>query len=196
MPHRAAEQRDAADEVHDGQMAWPSLLISVLSGHQQEHPKSRAEAAAIMGSTDRIPVKVSPNTAPHLAQGSVAFVYKKFGFTLPYTPASLILVDAIVDKIKATGATEQQASGVLSGLGCYVGEVFVRHAKASWRWTAEMGMPASCRSPVVVALPGVIGCDAIGKVFERFGDDGATESVALLYEIAVAARLDDRSFNR
>jgi hypothetical protein len=147
------------------------------------------------GSTDRIPMKVSPKTAPYLAEGSVAFVYKKFGFALPYTPASLILVDAIVDKIKATGATEQQASGVLSGLGCYVGEVFVRHAKASWRWTAEMGMPSSCRFPVVVALPGVIGCDAIGKVFERFGD-GAAESVALLYEIAAASRLSDPSSNR
>ena len=35
-----------------------------------------------------------------------------------------------VDKIRATGATQQQASGLLSGLGCYVGEVFVRNAKA------------------------------------------------------------------
>ena len=133
-------------------------------------------------------MKVSPNTAPHFAEGSVEFVYKKFGFALPYTPASLIVVDAIVDKIKATGATEQQASGLLAGLGCYVGEVLVRHAKASWRWTAEMGMAASCRFPVVLALPGVTGCDAIGKVFQRFSG-GAAESVAQLYEIALAPRL-------
>lgn len=118
------------------------------------------------------------------------FVQKKFGFGLPYTPESLIVVDAIVDKIRATGATEQQASGLLSGLGCYVGEVLVRHAKASWRWTAEMGMAASCRFPVVVALPGVSGCDAIGAVFQRFSA-GPAESVALLYESAVPPRLGD-----
>ena len=57
-------------------------------------------------------MRVSPETAPQIAEGSVQFVHKKFGFALPYTPESLILVDAIVDKIKATGATEQQASGL------------------------------------------------------------------------------------
>jgi hypothetical protein len=130
---------------------------------------------------------VSPNSAPRIADESVGFVHKKFGFLLPYTPESLIVVDAIVDKIKATGATEQQASGLLSGLGCYVGEVFVRHARASWRWTAEMGMAASCRFPVVVALPGVTGCDAIGTVFKRFSG-GNAESVALVYEAALGSR--------
>lgn len=138
---------------------------------------ARPEGSAIL--------RMSPSTASQLAEGSVAFVHKKFGFVLPYTPESLIMVDAVVEKIKATGATEQQASGLLSGLGCYVGEVFVRHAKASWRWTAEMGMTKSCRFPVVLALPGVIGCDPIGRVFERFSG-GAAQGVALLYEAAVA----------
>jgi len=130
-------------------------------------------------------VKVSPTTASRCAEESVEFVQKKFGFALPYSPESLLVVDAIVDKIKATGATEQQASGLLAGLGCYVGEVFVRHARGSWRWTTEMGMTASCRFPVVVALPGVMGCDAIGKVFERFSA-GSEESLAALYEIVIA----------
>jgi hypothetical protein len=124
---------------------------------------------------------ISPTTAPQLAQGAVEFVQKKFGFDLPYTPESLIVVDAIVDKLKATGATEQQAASNLAGLGCYVGEVFVRHARASWRGTAEMGMTRSCRFAAVLALPGVTGCDAIGKVFQRF-NAGAPESVALLFE--------------
>jgi len=127
---------------------------------------------------------LSPSTAPLLAEGSVAFVEQKFGFKLPYTPESLILVDAIIDKIKATGATERQASGLLSGLGCYVGEVFVRNARASWRSSAEMGMRASCRFPAVLALPGPIGCDPIGRVFERFSC-GPADGAARLYETAV-----------
>jgi len=133
-------------------------------------------------------MRVSPETAPQIAEGSVEFVHKKFGFALPYTPESLILVDAIVDKIKATGATEQQASGLLSGLGCYVGEVLVRHARASWRWTAEMSMTRSCRFPIVLVLPGLTGCDAIGKAFERFRD-GNADGAALLYEKAVGLSL-------
>lgn len=135
-------------------------------------------------------MKVSPDTAPRLAEEAVEFVQSKFGFALPYSPESLIVVDAIIDKIKATGATETQASGLLASLGCYVGEVLVRHAKASWRSSAEMGMTASCRFPVVVALPGVTGCDPIGMVFQRFSA-GAAESVARLYASAVAPRQGD-----
>ena len=132
-------------------------------------------------------LELTPERAPQLAQEWVEFVQKKFGFDLPYTPESLIVVDAIVEKIKATGATEQQASGLLYGLGCYFGEVLVRHAKASWRWTAEMGMRGSCRFPVVVALPGVTGCDALGKAFQRFGG-GPADGLAVVYESVVAAR--------
>ena len=131
-------------------------------------------------------MKVSPTTAAKLAEGSVAFVSEKFGFTLPYTPESLIVVDAIIEKIKATGATEQQASGLLSGLGCYVGEVLVRHARGSWRWAAEMGMSRSCRVPVVLALPGPTGCNPIGRVFQRYSG-GPADSLALFYETAVSA---------
>jgi hypothetical protein len=129
-------------------------------------------------------VKVSANTARTLAEESVEFVRKKFGFALPYTPASLLVVDAIIDKVKATGATEEQASGLLAGLGCYVGEVFVRHAKASWRSTAEMGTTKSCRSSAVLVLPGLSTCDAIGQAFRRFSG-GAPESLAVFYEITV-----------
>lgn len=131
-------------------------------------------------------MKLTPTTAPRLAEESVEFVLKRFGFALPFTPESLIMVDAIVGKIRETGATAQQASGLLSGLGCYSGEVFVRHAKASWRWTAEMGMTTSCHFPIVLALPGLVGCDAIGTVFQFFGG-GSAEGVARLYEKAFAA---------
>ena len=126
----------------------------------------------------------SPDTAPRLAESAVAFVDRKFGILLPYNPPSLILVDALVDRIKATGASEQQASGLLLGLGCYVGEVFVRHARASWRRTAEMGMSRSCAFPVVIALPGVVGCNPIGRVFERFRA-GESASLAAFYQTAL-----------
>ena len=120
-------------------------------------------------------------TAPQIAQGAVALVKKKFGFQLNYDPPSLIVVDLLVDKIKATGASEHQASGLLLGLGCYVGEVFVRHARASWRETAQMGMSRTCAYPIVLALPGAVGCNAIGIVFRRF-NAGPAEGAAFLWE--------------
>lgn len=126
-------------------------------------------------------LKPSPRTAPQFAERAVALVKQKFGFALPYNPPSLIVVDALVDKIKETGASEQQASGILFGLGCYVGEVFVRNAGASWRGTAEMGMAHVCGFPVVLALRSGEGCNPVGKVFGRFRD-GSVHSVADLYE--------------
>ena len=121
------------------------------------------------------------STAPQIAQGAVALVKKKFGFQLNYDPPSLIVIDMLIDKIKETGASSHQASGLLLGLGCYVGEVFVRHARASWRETAQMGLTRTCRYPIVLALPGTVGCDAIGVVFRRF-DAGPSEGAALLWE--------------
>ena len=137
----------------------------------------------------------SPDTAPRLAESAVAFVDRKFGILLPYNPPSLILVDALVDRIKATGASEQQASGLLLGLGCYVGEVFVRHARASWRKTAEMGMSRSCAFPVVIALPGVVGCNPIGQVFDRFRA-GESASIAVFYETAIDPRRGQETTGR
>jgi hypothetical protein len=128
-------------------------------------------------------MRITPAAAPQIAEGSVAFLEQKFGFRLPYTPESLIVVDAIIDKVRETGAAEEQARSVLAGLGCYVGEVFVRHARASWRCAAEMGMSGSSRFPVVLALPGPKGWDPIGAVFERFS--GRTASLARLYEALV-----------
>jgi hypothetical protein len=126
-------------------------------------------------------LKPSPRTAPQFAERAVSLVQQKFGFSLPYNPPSLIVVDALVDKIKETGASEQQASGLLFGLGCYVGEVFVRNAGASWRATAEMGMAHVCGFPVVLALRSGEGCNPVGKVFGRFRE-GAAHSVADLFE--------------
>jgi hypothetical protein len=144
------------------------------------HRASRRAAA----DPNRLAMRLTPSTAAQVAEGSVAFVAQKFGFTLPYTPESLILVDALIDKIRATGATEQQALGLLSGLGCYVGEVLVRNARASWRWTAEMGMSEPCRVPIVLAWPGPRACDPIGRVLQRFSG-AAVDGVAQLYEAAV-----------
>jgi hypothetical protein len=132
-----------------------------------------------------LPARVRASDAPpQLAERMVAFVERRFGLLLPYNPPSLIVVDALIDKIKATGASEKQASGLLVGLGCYVGEVFVRHTRATWRPTAEMGMSKVCTFPMVVALPGAVGYNPIGKVFDRFRT-GESASVAAFYEAAL-----------
>ena len=120
-------------------------------------------------------------TAPQIAQGAVALVKKKFGFQLNYDPPSLIVVDLLVDKVKETGASEHQASGLLLGLGCYVGGPMAVAGMVVPSSCAQMGMTRTCTYPIILALPGRVGCDAIGIVFRRF-TTGPAESAALLWE--------------
>jgi len=120
--------------------------------------------------------------AEKLALKSVDFVESKLGIRLPFTPESLLVIDAFVDTVRRSGVTERQAQGVLQGLGCYVGEVFVRHARGSWQLSAEMPSGRdSGASTWVVALPDLVTCDVIAAVFQRFRDEGSS-SVAALYE--------------
>src|SRR6266545_1772445 len=133
------------------------IPVLVVSSHES------ADVARLPGVTQFIPLSPSPSprdvrveqrvatredekvipcpeTAAKMAQEAVAYVERKLGAPLPWTPASLPAIDAVVDKIKETGATEQQAAGLLFALGCFVGEVFVRNAGGIWRRTEELGM--------------------------------------------------------
>lgn len=128
-------------------------------------------------------VEPTPETAAQIAQQAVDFVRAKAGITLPYDPDCLPVLDTIIDNIKISGATEEEASGLLFALGCFLGEVLVRHGKGRWRRTEEMSMSKVCSFPIVVELlgrPDPTGCNPIGKVFKRFRN-GPAESTSFFY---------------
>ena len=112
----------------------------------------------------------TPADARRMAEQFVAMVQRKQGIHLDYAPETLSAVDDIVDQVKATGVTEQDASGMIYAIGCYVGEVLVRHAQGQWKTTSEMGMTQVCSWPIVVALPSGAGTNPIGKAFKRFSN--------------------------
>jgi hypothetical protein len=122
----------------------------------------------------------TPAEARRMADQFVAMIQRKSGATLDYSPKSLTAVDLVVDQIKGTGTTADQASGMIYAIGCYVGEVFVQHAQGSWRSTAEMGMTKVCSWPLVIALPNGTGLNPIGKAFKRF-NNGPGDSLAFFY---------------
>ena len=134
-------------------------------------------------------MRITPAEAPEVARRSVRFVEEKFGFELRYTAESLVFVEAVVDRIRETGATEEQAAGLLVGLGCYAGEVLVRHARASWRRADETKADARSRFPILLTLAGAEVCDPLKLVFQRFGDP-SSDALAVLYDRALAATTD------
>ena len=67
-------------------------------------------------------------------------------------------------------------------MGCYVGEVFVRNAKARWRTTESLGMATVASSPIVIQMPDGRGCNPVGKVYKRF-QNGPEDNIAWFYHV-------------
>ena len=125
------------------------------------------------------PAEGTPAEAQSMAAKFVAMMLRK-GHNLDYSPETLKLVDACVDEIKATGVPEENASGMIYAVGCYVGEVFVKHAGAEWRPTTSLGMERVCSWPIALRLPSGAGANPIGKAFKRFRN-GDADSLAFFY---------------
>ena len=53
-------------------------------------------------------------------------------------------------------------------MGCYVGEVLVRHAGGRWRSAQDLGQGAAGSSPIAVEMPDGRGCNPVGRVYRRF----------------------------
>lgn len=54
---------------------------------------------------------------------------------LDYSAQSLWRVDRVIEEIRREGAPYEAVREMLGGLGCYAGEVIVRHTGAEW-WSS------------------------------------------------------------
>lgn len=76
----------------------------------------------------------SPEAAATITQGIVPWAQQNYGVALDRSPTSLRHVDGISDDRRTDGQFDK-LQPLLFSMGCYVGEVFARHAKARWRNT-------------------------------------------------------------
>jgi len=70
---------------------------------------------------------------------------------------------------------------LLFSMGCYVGEVLVRHAGGRWRGTEELGMGLVASSPIAIEMPDGRGCNPVGRVYKRF-QKGREDGLASFYQ--------------
>jgi hypothetical protein len=130
----------------------------------------------------------TPEGAPLHAQMAVDAARNISQLDLDYTPQSLAKVDQIIDGLRHDGASPQQVGESLFAFGCYVGEVFVRHANGQWRLAAETAMKDISGFPLVVELAPAKFCNPIGKVFKRLMD-GNVDNLEYFY--VAFTRTDD-----
>jgi hypothetical protein len=123
----------------------------------------------------------TPANAAQIAAMVVPFVEKNYGLTLDYGAESLRQVDGVLDDLRRDQSFEN-LQPLLFAMGCYVGEVLVRHAGAFWRVTEELGMGEVASSPIAIWMPDGRGCNPVGKVYKRF-QNGPEDSLAGFYNV-------------
>lgn len=121
----------------------------------------------------------SAANAAEIAAMSVPFVEQNYGVTLDYGEASLARLDGIIEDLRRDQRFEV-LQPVLFSMGCYVGEVLVRHAGGRWRRTEDLGMGVVASSPIAIEMPDGRGCNPVGKVYRRF-QKGREDSIALFF---------------
>jgi hypothetical protein len=91
-------------------------------------------------------------------------------------------VDEIVEGFRQDGCKSDEIAETLFGFGCYVGEVFVRHAGGKWRNAAETAMAELAGFPLVIELGEKSLCNPIGKVFKRL-QNGEEDNLPYFYQV-------------
>lgn len=121
----------------------------------------------------------SPENAAEIAGLVPPFVRENYGVVLDYGVESLSHVDRVIEDLRRDQRFETLQT-MLFAMGCYVGEVMVRQAGASWRTTAQMGMGEVASSPIVIRVADGRGCNPVGRVYKRF-QSGAGHSLVSFY---------------
>lgn len=132
----------------------------------------------------RLRLKYAPtvDNAPKFAVDMVSLAAEISGADLDYSVASLETVDEIIEGMRQDGCTPEQIAETLFGFGCYVGEVFVRHAGGKWRDAAETSMHKLVEFPLVIELGKESFCNPIGKVFKRL-ENGEEDNLTYFYHV-------------
>jgi len=124
---------------------------------------------------------IAENAAVHAAI-AVNAAWEISRVDLDYSVQSLNRVDEILEEFRRRGTPVASVTGTLCNFGCYVGEVFVRHAQGSWVDLEHSPMTGAGSQYIVIELPAQLFCNPIGKVFKRL-ENGEEDSVAYFYKV-------------
>jgi hypothetical protein len=105
---------------------------------------------------------------------------------LDHSVDSLRQIDGIIEDLRQDHKFED-VQPLLFSMGCYIGEVFVRHASAKWCTAESAGLATLASSPIVVVMPDGRGCNPVGRAYQRF-QNGAADGLADFYLAMVNVR--------
>ena len=127
----------------------------------------------------RPPARPVPEHAAELAQSAAAAARNVDGIELNYTPASLALVDDILERFREPGS--DAVAETIFVFGCYIGEVMIRNA--GYEWVDTPTELARHLGPLTVYRASTdTHASPIWKAFKRV-DNGDVDNIAYYYQI-------------
>ncbi len=104
------------------------------------------------------------------------------GVELDYSPETLPTVDSVMANFHAEGLALADIGQMVFSIGCYVGEMLVRHCGGRWVMPGDASDSAGsdCFDVMVVKLPDESSCSPVGKAIKAL-ELGEGESLAQLY---------------
>lgn len=133
----------------------------------------------------------SPENARDHAQIAVLLAREEYESELDFSPQSLEMVDAHIDSLREEGLDGEGAAEALFVLGCYMGEVMIRHLAGSWVATTRSPLRGVSPWPMVVALADGSAWDPIGKAYKRL-ELGDAEYLPAFFAAAAKPGRDTR----
>jgi hypothetical protein len=130
---------------------------------------------------------ITPGNAAKFAADIAALVEENEGVNLDYSVASLAAIDRIIGRFHDDGTKLEDAEGTIFSFGCYVGEVFVRHAKAKWRKATPREIDEWAGVPLILELGADNVVNPIGKVIKRL-QNGVEDSLPYFYQVCSSSR--------
>lgn len=110
---------------------------------------------------------ITPENASRFAGDIIASAQEIDGVTLDYSESSLQEVDRIIGRFHEQGLAVQDIAATVFGFGCYLGEVFVKNAGATWRAATQEEIENYYGVPLIVELGNSITANPIGKIIKR-----------------------------
>jgi len=123
---------------------------------------------------------ITPGNAPRFAADVVALVEEFEGVTLDYSVESLEVIDRILGRFHEEGVEFEEVEATCFSFGCYVGEVFVRNAGATWRMAGRQEEEEVFGAPLVLQMGPDRTVNPIGKVIKRL-ESGEEDNLPYFY---------------
>lgn len=123
----------------------------------------------------------TPELAPDIAAEIVESAQEISRVTLDYSVESLQLVDDIIDEFHREKLDFDDMAETLYAFGCYVGEVFVRNAGATWRASTQDELENVFGVPLILEMKASNSLvNPIGKVIKRM-ENGDEDNLPYFY---------------